>query len=293
LPHATARSLVLALFVFGSIAGCQAKGAAPSSGAPAPPVAGAPASKAGQATLAAARRSEAAALRQIVYKAELSVEVRSPADVEAAVTALVEREGGYVASAARAVSETSEGDVSLTLRVPAERFTAVLIEIRRLGEGKRSEHIASEDVTDEVVDLDARLRAETRLEEQLLELLKTATTVESALNVHKELGNVRTEIERIQGRRRVLEREVRMSTIELVLRAPKAEAVSFSKIGRSFSDAYSDSVVVAGGIVVLAIRTAGVLVPIVLLLGLPVLLAIFGLRRRAQKKLGALATPSD
>ena len=122
--------------------------------------------------------------------------------------------------------------------------------------------------------------------------MKTATTVEAALNVHKELASVRTEIERIQGRKQVLDREVRMSTIELVLRAPKAEAVSFSKIGRSFSDAYSDSVVVAGGIVVLAIRTVGVLVPIVLLLGVPVFLAIAVLRRHAQKKRAALAAAS-
>ena len=84
-----------------------------------------------------------------------------------------------------------------------------------------------------------------------------------------------------------------MSTINLVLSAPKAETVSFSKIGRSFSDAYSDSVVVAGGIVILAIRTVGVLVPIALLLGLPVFFAVAVLRRRALKKQAALAAALD
>src|SRR5262249_34354091 len=143
----------------------------------------------------------------------------------------------------------------------------------------RSERIDSEDVTDEVVDVDARLRVQTRLEEQLLELLKTATTVEAALNVHKELANVRTEIERLQGRKELLEREVALSTIRLTLGAPPAEGVSFGALRTNVARAYSDSLLVGASIVVGAIRVTGVLLPIVVLLGLPTLFGLLLARR--------------
>lgn len=279
--------LILGVFVaLAALAACQAKEGAPSAGAPARPAEVAqakdePAKQASPGSTAVARADSA---RKVIYKAELSVEVRAPSDAQAKVTSLVEREGGFVASAARADAEGHTSDVTLVLRVPAARFSAVLAEIRRLGDGKRSERIDSEDVTDEYVDLDARLRSETRLEEQLLELLKTAKTVEDALRVHKELASVRTEIERIQGRKQLLEREVTMSTIRLTLSAPPTQSVSFPKIGRSFSDAYSDAILVAGSIVVAAIRLMGVMIPIAVMFGTPVLLAVLYFRRMRRPR---------
>jgi hypothetical protein len=275
--------LVLSLLVaMIALLGCQAaKEAAPSAGAPekapAHDVKDAPKT---QNTIAGAR---APSPRKVIFKAELSVEVRSPADAQSKVTALVEREGGFIASAARDGADERPADVTLVLRVPAERFNAVLAEIRRLGDGKRAERIDSEDVTDEYVDLEARLRVQTRLEEQLLELLKTATTVEAALKVHGELANVRTDIERIHGRKQLLERDVTLSTVKVSFTAPPAESVSFSKIGRSFSQAYDDAILVGGGIIVAAIRMMGVLVPVAVMLGVPVLLAVFVVRRRMRR----------
>lgn len=292
MPYPRKRLIFAAALTLAAAAGCQAK-EAPSAGAPArdQAVAQAEPSKPGDSKPLGAARTRADAARKVIYKAELTVEVRSPSDAQAKVTAVVEREGGWVASAAREASQGPASDVTLVVRVPAERFSAVLAEIRRLGDGKRSERIDSEDVTDEVVDLEARLRVQTRLEEQLLELLKTATNVDAALHVHKELANVRTEIERIQGRKQLLEREVAMSTIRVTLNAPPADAVNVSKIGRSFSDAASDAVLVAGGIVVGAIRLTGILLPISVMLGLPLLAVAWFVRRRARRALVA-ASPT-
>lgn len=292
MPYPRKRLIFAAALTLAAAAGCQAK-EAPSAGAPArdQAVAQAEPSKPGDSKPLGAARTRADAARKVIYKAELTVEVRSPSDAQAKVTAVVEREGGWVASAAREASQGPASDVTLVVRVPAERFSAVLAEIRRLGDGKRSERIDSEDVTDEVVDLEARLRVQTRLEEQLLELLKTATSVDAALHVHKELANVRTEIERIQGRKQLLEREVAMSTIRVTLNAPPADAVNVSKIGRSFSDAASDAVLVAGGIVVGAIRLTGILLPISVMLGLPLLAVAWFVRRRARRALVA-ASPT-
>ncbi len=281
-------SVALALV---ALSGCKAeKDAAGVPGAPEPAAAQAKADQPVPLSKAASPRPEGA--RKVVYKAELSVEVRSPSDAQTKITALAEREGGFVASAARADSEGRPADVTLVLRVPAERFSAVLAEIRRLGDGKRAERIDSEDVTDEYVDLEARLRVQTRLEEQLLELLKTASTVDAALHVHKELASVRTEVERIQGRKQLLEREVALSTIRVTLAAPATESVSFSKIGQSVSDAWSDAVLVAGGIVVAVIRITGVLAPIALMFGIPAFLAVLAVRRRLRRTRPELSSPA-
>jgi hypothetical protein len=274
-----------------ALGGCQAKEASPSAGAPSRPaeVARTGNGKAGGEKPATAAVALHPDVRKVIYKADISVEVRSPGDAQAKVTSLVEREGGFVASAAREDSQGRPSDVTLVVRVPAARFSAVLAEIRRLGDGKHAERIDSEDVTDEYVDLEARLRVQTRLEEQLLELLKTATSVDAALHVHKELASVRTEIERIQGRKQLLEREVALSTIKITLSAPPAESVSFSKIGQSFSAAYSDAILVGGGIIVTAIRLTGILVPIAVMLGIPVLLLVLVVRRRQRRPRSGLA----
>jgi hypothetical protein len=275
--------LVVAL---AALAACSRKLEAPSAGAPASQAVAPKDARAatGASPLKGAGAVRPEGARKVIYKADLSVEVRSPSDAQTKVTTIVEREGGFIASAARENSEGRTDDVTLVLRVPADRFGAVLAEIRKLGDGKRAERIDSEDVTEEFVDLEARLRAQTRLEEQLLELLKTATTVEAALKVHTELANVRTEIERVTGRKLLLEREVLFSTIRVTLNAPATESVSFSRIGKSVSDAYSDAVLVAGGIVVTAIRVTGVLVPVAIMFGLPLALVVLAVRRRSRRR---------
>src|SRR5262245_48376884 len=101
--------LILGAFVaLAALVACRAKDEAPSAGAPAKP---AEVSQAKDALAQEPLASPAAAVRpastrQVIYKADLSVEVGSPADARAKVTSLVEREGGFVASAAQ---ENSEG----------------------------------------------------------------------------------------------------------------------------------------------------------------------------------------
>ena len=75
-------------------------------------------------------------------------------------------------------------------------------------------------MTEEYIDLEARLRAQRALEAQFLEIMKTANKVSDALEVQRELANVRSEIERVEGRRRFLENQSSLSTIKVVLQTP-------------------------------------------------------------------------
>jgi hypothetical protein len=226
--------------------------------------------------------------RKVIRNAELSIEVQSPAAAESKVSGLVEKMGGYVASSSREVV-AGEGEkrwttVSLSLRVPAERLDEALRELKRLGAGAETEKIGSEDVTDEYIDVGARVANQRHLEQQLVTILAQASKVDDALKVHQELTAVRTEIDRLQGRKRFLEIETAMAKVSLSL-SPLRPVVGFSaaEIGVNVRKAATDSVSVAGGIVTFAIRAAGVLLPLAVLFGLPALGAVWLLRRRQRK----------
>jgi hypothetical protein len=274
--------------------GCQAKGEAPAqvSAAPQAP-ARAEEKAADKAPIAGAASDQA---RKVIRKAELTLEVRDVAVAHERAVFIAERSGGYLAGADRAsANQTVESEEwsTLSLKVPSPKLTAVLAELRGLAAGAVTEHVASEDVTDEVLDVEARLRNQRRLEEQLLELSKTATNVEGALRVHQELSNARGEIERLEGRQKFLERQTSLASIELRLRDVPHPKVATDTIGASVSRAYHDSLAVGSRIVIGGIRFSGVMAPVALLIGLPGLLAVFALRKiwqwRAARRRHALA----
>ncbi len=233
-------------------------------------------------------------LRRVVKKASLALEVKAPGDALAAATRIAEREGGFVSSTSRAVESAggtqTDGPVTLVLRVPSAHFGLALESLRRLGLGAGSEEVTTEDVSEEFIDLDARIRNQRELESQFLQILKQATKVEEALHVQREIAAVRTEIDRMQGRRNFLDRETSLSTITVTLSRPRPlVTASLSDFGTSVARAASDSVNVGAGIVTGSIRVLGVLLPLALLIGLP----LGWLSRFAFRRLRRTAVPAQ
>lgn len=288
------RSLALVPFVAVFAVGCAlSRKEAPAGTAPTPAASAAspeaPATPA-QSGSDATRVDE----RRIVKKASLELEVGNVVDAQAAATRIAEREGGFVANTERLTTSDderrTEGGVTLTLRVPAAHFTPALESLRRLGKGAGTERVTTEDVSEEFIDLDARIHNQRELEAQFLEILKRAARVEDALNVQRELATVRTEIERMEGRRRFLEHETALSTLSVALTPSRPlVSASFSDFSSSVSHAASDTVNLGAEIVTATIRVLGVLLPVALLLGLPLAWTIRTLRRRSQRRLMAAA----
>ena len=75
----------------------------------------------------------------------------------------------------------------MKVRVPAEKFTETVEEIRKTAARVVVETVKGQDVTEEFVDIEARLKAKKQLEAQMMEIMKRAGSVEDALNVQKEL----------------------------------------------------------------------------------------------------------
>jgi len=138
-------------------------------------------------------------------------------DTEAAldeINGLVDELGGYVVESN--VDQYQEGlRAHITLRIPAESLDAALERIRGLATEVRSEHISGQDVTEEYVDLQSRLRHLEATEERLLEFLEEAEDTEAALDVYEQLREVEGEIEQVKGRIQYLEQSAAMATVSL------------------------------------------------------------------------------
>jgi hypothetical protein len=225
--------------------------------------------------------------RRVIRTADLSLDAVEPVAAERTITQLAEARGGFVLSAdtsrLRAEDGAEQTMVTVVFRVPAAAFDATLETLRGMG-SVSTEKVTGQDVTEEYVDLEARLKAQRAVEEQYLAILKDAKSIPDILAVEQKLGEVRTDIERGEGRRRFLESQTSLSTFTVHL-AKHIEAVDASGpgFGASVRKAGRDAVDVAIAIVNGAIRLIGVLAPVALLLGLPAYLAVRAVVRRRRR----------
>jgi hypothetical protein len=153
----------------------------------------------------------------IAYEASLSLEVKDIEAAKAKLAKIVEESGGYIAEASSSESPGKARFADFTLRVPAEHLRAVLDSLRTLGRVKE-ERLSSEEVTAQVVDLEARLRNARATEERLIAVLKEKTgKVRDILEVEREIASTREEIERMVARHDYLLRRVAFSTLNVTL----------------------------------------------------------------------------
>ena len=205
----------------------------------------------------------------VIKTAELDLEIEREGlgDAVGKVTAAAGRFDGFVLSSTVAGNPATSATV--VLRVPAERFEEALVHLRGLGTAER-EQVAGEEVGQEFVDLEARLRNLGSQEAVLLRLMDEATTVQDTIRVQNELQRVQLEIERIEGRLRYLRDQTELSTISVGLTeagAPQA-AGAFT---RAWDTAVDVFLAVISGVIV----SLGFAVPLLLLAGL----GWFGYRR--------------
>lgn len=169
-------------------------------------------------TVASPQQVKEAAPRMIVRNATMHIVVADTAKTVDAVTTSVEALGGYVAG-----SEVwREGELlraRLTVRVPSAKLTPALTAIRSLARRVENETVASEDVTQQYVDLSSQLRnleaTENELRELLVTVRKNARKAADILEVHQQLMTVRGEIETTKGRMQHLSQTSAMSAIAL------------------------------------------------------------------------------
>ena len=155
--------------------------------------------------------------RMIIYNANISMVVKDTLQTQEEIAEMVKRQDGYLSSAESYKSGDNFVSINLTLRVPAEKFTATMAELRDMAREVERESISSEDVTQEYVDLESRLTALEAKAERLEELMEEAEDTEAVLAIYRELSSTQQEIEQTKGRMRYLERSAAMATISVHL----------------------------------------------------------------------------
>lgn len=229
--------------------------------------------------------------RDVIREAALTLASDDPDATVDGIGRAAEQAGGFVAGTdLRREDGVLRGTV--TVRVPADGLAGALGRIEAAGDELRSRELSSRDVTGEVADVAAQLRTLRAVEEQLLAVLAEAREnggTEDVLTVFDRMRDVRTEIERLEGRRARLADLVALATVTVRV-VPSAELLAATQVqpdpaaapwdpGRQLAGAWDATVDGMQAAVDVAIVLVVTVLPLVVLWGLPVALVVAVVRR--------------
>ncbi len=199
----------------------------------------------------------------VVRYGNLSLEVNDVDDALGRVTTIIDSAGGYISSSSR----SGEGEylyLSVTLRVPAAEFSAVMASLRSEGE-VLYEDIYSYEVTMQVLDLEARLENLRASESAFLKLLDRAETVADVVAVQSELSRIQGDIESFEAQLSGVKDQVEMASVMLSLSLPVSPINAASgdfDLGYEISNALANLINVGRAVITAAINIVVIGIPI-------------------------------
>lgn len=233
--------------------------------------------------------------RKIIRTGELTIVVEDTQAAMARLRSVALTFGGYVANANLWQVKENLMRGTVTLRIDASRFDDAIDRIKEMALEVQRENIGSQDVTEEYVDLESRLRNLEATEQELLALLaevrKQTNKASEVLQVYRELTSVREEIERIKGRMQYLDNRVQLATItvELIPREEKSIVQPGWHPGQTLRAALSALARAGQALVSATIWLVIFVLPLVLVLAVPVGLIVMGIRRWRRRPVGETA----
>ena len=227
-------------------------------------------------------RAESSAVpikRKIIKTAEVRMEVKNLAKSSKDVQALVERYNGFVSNLNMANSNY-ELSAQISLKVPAKDFQTLLDSIKKQAIFLNYERIHTDDVTEEYVDIQTRLKTKKEVRDRYIDILRNkAKNVKDILMAEDKIRVIQEEIEAAEGRLKFLSTNVSLSTVSVELYQkieykPNPETYSnsfWNRLGRSFKN----------GLEFFEELTLGLISiwPLILIFGL-----LFGFRKRIFRR---------
>jgi major membrane immunogen (membrane-anchored lipoprotein) len=155
--------------------------------------------------------------QMVIYQADLQLEVKNFDKSLELLEQKVQRFGGYIAESNvnREGKEQVSGNIKV--RIPQKDFQSFLHEAESQAAKVLQRNITGQDVTEEYVDLESRLKSKKVVEERLLSFMKNAAKTEDLLKISSDLAAVQEEIETIEGKMKYLENQTSLSTINIAL----------------------------------------------------------------------------
>jgi hypothetical protein len=161
------------------------------------------------------------AQRQVISTASISLEVQAVDTAISQIQGIAESLGGFLEQMSSSGGEDAE-QATVTIRVPQAQFFTAVDKLQALGK-VQSQNVGTQDVTEQYIDLNARLKSAQEEEQSLLSLLDKTQTLSDIITLDQELTQVRSNIESIQGQLNYIERRVDLATIDVSLSTPAKE----------------------------------------------------------------------
>ena len=190
--------------------------------------------------------------RKLIKEGTITFETDNSSETKKLIHGVANNLNGYLAKDNEyAYSHRIQHDI--TIRVPTDKFDQLLIDISKSINEIDDKNISVRDVTEEYVDVEARLNAKKIVEIRYLELLKKAHSVGDVLVVEHELARIREDIERAEGRLRYLKDQVSLSTLHITfyetIEVEEDGFEFFEKAGKGFQNGYNGLLWVFIGII--------------------------------------------
>lgn len=304
--HNALRTVAIALIVMLAVTGCGTgmkespiAGGTGESGRTGPGAVGAPpfadADMGGRAATIepiAPERPGAPRSQAIIQNARVTLEIGMRLDETlVSLQELADRYGGYIEESRHSGQEPGYREGYAVLRVPSRQFTAVLRDLEQLGT-VTNRHTYTEDVGDQLVDLEVRQQSAEQREQRLRELISQATEISDLIALENELARVRTEIEMMAAQRKRLEDLVAFSTITVQLyevapgQEPTGPVSLWERVALAFERGMSNAGDFASGLLVFVVATLPVLVVIAAIVA-PIWWGMAALRRATRRRRAA------
>jgi len=152
--------------------------------------------------------------RKVIKEGELTFETADVTATKSLIDRTVRELDGYISK-----DEAHEyGDRiqhSVTIRVRADKFDTLVQEISESVKKLDSKNVNVLDVTAEFIDIESRIKTKKELQERYREILKKANKVEEILSIEREIGQLQTEIESVEGQMKYMKDRISLSTLSV------------------------------------------------------------------------------
>lgn len=187
--------------------------------------------KNGEAGSAGDKTPAAVFERKLIKTGDVSFKTKSLTETKKQITEALKAAGGYIAKE-NAYDYSENPSENLTVRVPAKNFDVFLNRILEGVDELDSKNIDIQDVSEEFVDMEARLKNKKQLEAKYQELLGKANNMDDILRIEKEISYIREDIESTEGRLKYLSNQVSYSTLTIHYYEKRSSGFNFGgKLG--------------------------------------------------------------
>ncbi|WP_035512586.1 DUF4349 domain-containing protein [Halalkalibacillus halophilus] len=166
---------------------------------------------------------ESSRQQMVIYTGDLTIEVDQYEEAETSIREEVNARNGYIVETSSEDHENDRKSGHMTVRIPQEHFQDFMNNVQGNAMNVINQSTRGNDVTEEFVDLESRLRSKETLEDRLLTFMQDAGNTEDLLEISNDLSRVQEEIEQLKGRMQYLEDHVAFSTVTIHLQEASVE----------------------------------------------------------------------